>query len=276
MAEKILINGIATSEISSLDRGLQYGDGVFETVSVQNSKLLCWDEHISRLESGCKRLNITFPDSETIKEEALTLVENKQQAVVKIIITRGVGGRGYASPETQKPNRIISVYPFPEYPEENTTKGITVHICEHRYGQNPALAGIKHLNRLEQVLARSEWTSSEIAEGFVLDQDNNVIEGTMSNVFLVKGNVLSTPDLTNCGVEGIIRNKIIELLPTLNINFEERNISLTELNDADEIFICNSVIGVWPVTKLNDITFPIGEKTQQIKKLLQDSSSITS
>ena len=275
MAENTLINGIATTEISFLDRGLQYGDGVFETIATEKGLLLCWDEHIKRLEAGCKRLNIPAQDSEILKREALALIDSNKKSVIKIIITRGQGGRGYAAPDQPEANRIVSLFPFPEYPADNSN-GISVRICDYRYAQNEALAGIKHLNRLEQVMARSEWTDTAIAEGVVLDNKNNVIEGTMSNIFCVKDDVLSTPELNLCGVEGIIRNKILELAPTLEINSQVKLISLDELKNADEIFVCNSVIGLWPVTKLEEQNFSVGNMTKQIRQTLLAANCIPS
>lgn len=279
MADNTLIDGKATTEISCLDRGLQYGDGVFETIAVNNGKLLCWNEHIERLNSGCERLNIPIQNSETLKNEALSLINplihSDKKSIVKLIITRGQGGRGYAIPEQVEPSRIVSLYPFPEYTKDNSN-GISVRICNYRYAHNETLAGIKHMNRLEQVMARSEWNNTDIAEGIVLDNESNVIEGTMSNLFCVINDVLLTPKLNLCGVEGVIRNKILELAPTSGINTEVKTISLDELKNADEIFVCNSVIGLWPVIKLEDQTFSIGKLSAQIKQALLETNSIPS
>jgi len=275
MADNILINGKSTAEISYMDRGLQYGDGVFETIAVNNGKLLCWDEHIERLNLGCKHLNIPLQNSETLKNEALSLIHSDNKAVIKLMITRGQGGRGYAMPEQTEPSRIVSLYPFPNHSEDNSN-GISMRICKYRYAHNETLAGIKHMNRLEQVIARSEWSNTDIAEGIVLDKENNVIEGTMSNIFCVINNVLLTPALNLCGVEGIIRNKIIELAPTLSMNIEVKTISLDELKSADEIFVCNSVIGLWPVIELEQQAFSIGKLSKKIRQALLDTNSIPS
>lgn len=271
-----LINGQQCNEISINDRGLQYGDGVFETIAVQDSSLLCWDEHINRLEAGCQRLKIPFSNKSLLKNEARSLIDPDEQGVLKIIITRGQGGRGYALPDNPSPNRIISLYPFPDYPEENASQGINVRMCDYRYSKNPDLAGIKHLNRLEQILARSEWNDTSIAEGIVLDIDDNVIEGTMSNLFCFIDNVLYTPDLTECGVAGVIRNQIIKLASGLNINLEIKKISQQTLKEADEVFLCNSVIGVWPVKMIDGELLPVGEKTKQIQQSLQENHYIPS
>lgn len=275
MADNTLINGKSTTEVSYLDRGLQYGDGVFETIVIDNGKLLCWDEHIERLNSGCKRLNIPIQNNETLKSEALSLIRSDKKSIIKIIITRGQGGRGYAIPEQTEPSRIVSLYPFASYPEDNAN-GISVRICEYRYAHNETLAGIKHMNRLEQVMARSEWSNTNIAEGVVLDKENNVVEGTMSNIFCVINNILLTPRLNLCGVEGVIRNKVLDLAPSLGINTEIKTVSLDELKDAGEIFVCNSVIGLWPVIKLEEQAFFVGNITKQIRQALIETNSIPS
>ncbi len=271
-----LVNGQPCNEININDRGLQYGDRLFETIAIQNGKLLCRNEHLIRLQQGCKQLNIPLPDRKVLEDETSFLIESVDHAVIKIIITRGQGGRGYALPNNAEPSRIISLYPWPEYASENYSNGINVRICDYRYANNPALAGIKHLNRLEQVLARSEWTDNSITEGLVMDQDSNIIEGTMSNFFCFFDNVLYTPDLSTCGVDGIIRNKIIEFAPDLKINIEIKNISLELINNADEVFVCNSIMGVWPVKAIDKKIFSVGEKTQQITQTLKERHCISS
>lgn len=276
MAQQTFINGLAMNEISFLDRGLQYGDGLFETIAVEDNLLLCWDEHLNRLEQGCKRLNISFPDATLLKDEAYSLVNAVGLGILKIIITRGQGGRGYAPPIVSEPCRIISLYPWPEYPAENYSDGINVRICDYRYAKNSVLAGIKHLNRLEQVLARSEWQDDSIAEGIVLDKEYHVIEGTMSNLFYISNNILYAPDLSSCGVEGIVRNKVIELAPGLGLSIDIKNLSLESLMNADEVFMCNSIIGVWPVKSIDMNAFSLGEKTQKIKRTLQKQHYIAS
>ncbi len=274
MAIKSLINGKSTDAVSLYDRGLQYGDGLFETIAVEDESLLCWDEHLERLQSGCSRLKIPIPNQDTLSAESQRLISSVKRGIIKIIITRGQGGRGYASPVNIEPTRIISLYPWPEYSFGNSDDGINVRVCNYRYAHNSMLAGIKHLNRLEQILARSEWTDSSIAEGVVLDHEENVIEGTMSNVFYIKNNTLYTPELSACGVDGVIRKKIITLAAELHLEICINKISLKSLMDADEAFMCNSIIGVWPIKKIDRKSFEVGDKTIQIKKTLQKQNFI--
>jgi len=274
MAEKYLVNGISSNEISAQDRGLHYGDGLFETIAVVNKKLLCWDEHIKRLVKGCEKLNIPTPDKKVLENEALSLLDNKEKAVVKIIITRGTGGRGYKIPENIKPARIVFISSWPDHVNKYSNTGINVRVCEYRYAKNSRLAGIKHLNRLEQIIARSEWNEEDITEGLVLDHDEHVIEGTMSNLFCISGNKLYTPDLTHSGIDGVIRSKIIDLSRELNFEIEIKNITLEFLLDMDEVFMCNSIMGVRPVKKIEDKKFDTHKKTDTIIKTLEEHEII--
>ncbi len=275
MAITSLINGNSSDAISLYDRGLQYGDGLFETIAVEDEKLLCWNEHLERLQIGCSKLKIPIPNQDTLSEEAQRLTSSVERGIIKIIVTRGQGGRGYALPVNIDSTRILSLYPWPEYSFGNPCDGIKVRVCNYRYAHNSVLAGIKHLNRIEQVLARSEWADRSIAEGIVLDNEENVIEGTMSNVFYIKGETLYTPELSACGVEGIIRQKVITLATELHLEVCINQISLKSLMDADEAFMCNSIIGVWPIKILDEKSFEVGDKTIQIKKILQKQNCIS-
>ncbi|MDH5572306.1 MAG: aminodeoxychorismate lyase [Gammaproteobacteria bacterium] len=262
----ILINGQAESAIAVTDRGLQYGDGLFETIAVINGQCPLWDRHIRRLKQGCDRLSLTCPDEYLLLEEATKLVSNNRQAVLKIIITRGTGERGYAYPLKSHTTRIMMCSAWPEFPVENTQTGIKVHLCATRLAQQPLLAGIKHLNRLEQVLARNEWQDKTIAEGILLDQDDNVIEGTVSNLFLVNNGRLQTPDLSLSGVAGVMRDLILEQASGLGIKTEIRKIRLEDVHRADEVFVCNSVIGIWPVVDIQNQLINVGDVTRELQR----------
>jgi 4-amino-4-deoxychorismate lyase len=179
--------------------------------------------------------------------------------VLKLLLTRGSGGRGYAPPPAPTPTRVLAVYPWPAHLCDNADKGVRVRVCCTRLGGSPALAGIKHLNRLEQVLARAEW-SDEYADGLMLDAQGDVIEGTMSNVLAVLDGRLVTPDVSRCGVAGVMRGLIMErardILPTA-----VTRVSLADLVRATEVFLANSIIGIWPVTQLDTEDIPGGGRT---------------
>ena len=250
-----LVNGMPGDAISIHDRGLQFGDGVFETIAVQSGNLLCREAHFSRLETGCRHLSITCPDRSLLERESDRLCESLASAVLKIIITRGSGGRGYHPPEEISANRILSVHEQPVYPSAYYRDGIDSYVCGGRIDHAPALAGIKHLNRLEQIILRREVAATPYPEGVVLDRNDNVVEGSMSNIFVVKDGKLITPDLSRCGIAGVIRKSIIELDKAAGRETAIRTIAREELFEADEIFYCNSVIGIWPVKRIGNKAF---------------------
>lgn len=272
-----LVNGKRRDVISVHDRGFQFGDGIFETVAVQDGELLCWKEHFERLETGCRRLSIQCPAQDLLKNEARRLCQPVDLAVLKIIVTRGTGGRGYRPGKHVSGNRVLAIHDWPGYPPEYSRNGIHSCICHRRIARSPELAGIKHLNRLEQVLLRQEIAATPYPEGVALDLFDNVVEGAMSNLFIIKNGILITPDLSLCGVEGVIRRLIIAMNRAAGNETVIREIKLEELLAADEIFYCNSLIGIWPVTRIGNKTFDSSKLTMEImKKLAEDNRIVAS
>jgi 4-amino-4-deoxychorismate lyase len=264
----IIINGIETDQISVLDRGFQYGDGLFETIRVVAGHPQYWQQHINRLMTGCEQLKIPFTEIDSLQNEAKKLCGQVDDGVLKITITRGVGGRGYAINQSLDANRVLAIFPAPHYPNECWTAGIVARVCQTRLGINPALAGIKHLNRLEQVMARTEWNDSSIREGLMMDAHDNIIEGTMTNVFSVRDNELMTPNLSRCGVKGVMREHVTEMATNEGHVVREIDLTLDDLYQSDELFVCNSLIGIWPVKQLETQCFTIGPISQHLQKVL--------
>jgi len=262
----ILVNGKQGMTVDLLDRGFQYGDGLFETIAVVDGQPARWERHMARLERGCERLAIPFPDPVLLRREAEQLSRGSERAVLKLIITRGSGGRGYRPPEQAKPTRVFARHAWPDFPPHFSGQGIELRICETPLGSNPRLAGIKHLNRLEQVLARSEWDDPEIPEGLMLATDGAVIEGTQSNLFMVREGRLRTPDLSHCGVAGIMRGVVIEQARALGIETVVGRVTLDDLGSADELFICNSLITIWPVQRLAEHRYSVGPITRSLQQ----------
>jgi 4-amino-4-deoxychorismate lyase len=246
----VLINGESGDTISAFDRGLQYGDGLFETLAVTAGRPCLWQRHWNRLQHGCERLGIPAPDPHRLYQEALREIGEQDRAVLKIILTRGAGGRGYAPPLDPQPLRIVTCSPWPDYPEKAANEGIVARICAARIPRDPTLAGIKHLNRLPQVMARREWDDPAVAEGLMLDSEDRVIEGTMTNLFLFKGAEIWTPDLSRSGVAGIVRGLLLERLRERGTVVRVTDIDQAELWQADGLFLSNSLIGIWPVREL--------------------------
>lgn len=237
---------------------------------------------MARLTAGCQKLRITPPEPALLLSEAMSLCAHGPDAVLKIMITRGVGKRGYALPTAAEPTRALLLSPLPSFPVSHYRDGVAVRICDTRLGNNPALAGAKHLNRLEQVLARAEWTDADIAEGLMLEissdsnnrkNNNNVIEGTMSNLFCVQtgesGPVLKTPLLDRCGVKGITRECVLEAAKTAGIAAEETRLNLDDLYASQELFLCNTLLGIWPVRQLGEQRFVPGPVTRQLSTALE-------
>ncbi len=260
----MLINGEPGTHISALDRGLQYGDGLFETIAVVDSRPCLWERHYRRLASGCERLGIPVPVADILLKEIQQEIGENDRGVIKITITRGEGGRGYSFPRSPEPNRIIHLSPWPDYPEDILSDGTRVRICNTRLGTNPTLAGMKHLNRLEQVMARSEWDDPEISEGLMLDARGRVIEGTMSNIFMFKGGILHTPDLTGCGVEGVMRGLVMEVAESLGLQVNIGQIGLSEAFQADSLMLTNSLIGIWPVKNLEEREYDLSHLNRRL------------
>jgi 4-amino-4-deoxychorismate lyase len=223
-----------------------------------------------RLREGCRRLNIPLPDEGRLHAEAHRLIAGCERCVLKVIITRGPGGRGYRAPPAATPTRVLQVSPWPGFPSACRDCGVAIRLCSQRLGINPALAGIKHLNRLEQVLARQEWDDPDIHEGLLCDTSGNVIEGTMSNLFVVHGEKLLTPDLARCGVAGIMRSVILELAGRLGIESVVRVLPLAELEAADELFLTNGIIGIWPVIRLEQAGYRKGPITRELQTQLAE------
>ncbi|WP_333874895.1 aminodeoxychorismate lyase [Methylobacter sp.] len=267
----ILINGESREHIEIADRGFQYGDGLFETIEVRNGQAVFLERHLERLNAGCQRLFIPFQDTELLRFEAGELCRrwalgiHSRQAVLKIIITRGSGGRGYRQPDVIRPTRVLSLHPYPDYPEIYREQGIVARICATRLGLNSTLAGIKHLNRLEQVMARAEWNNSAIQEGLMLDVNDHVIEGTMTNLFYIKNNSLYTAVLAQSGVAGIMRGMIMRISADHGLSIIEHVFTTDELFSADEVFVCNSIIGIWPVKQIDTTHFSVGPITKSIQ-----------
>jgi len=260
-----LINGSFDHAISPFDRGFAYGDGVFRTMQIRDGLPVSWPFHYQKLVADCAAIGIVCPSAELLMSDLQQLFpihehdENEVQ-VAKIIITRGEGERGYAPPAVTIPTRVIIKSSMPQYAASHYQQGVQLHVCEIRLGAQPKLAGIKHLNRLENVLARMEWRDDSIFDGLLLDQQGNVIECTMSNIFARYGNYLYTPDLSLCGVAGITRQRILGLETVLDLSADVTTLSLEKVLQADEVIICNSLYGAFQVKT-------IGSKTWATQKL---------
>jgi 4-amino-4-deoxychorismate lyase len=265
-----LVNGKPQEVVSVFDRGLNYGDGVFETILCRNASPTLWALHLDRLCLGLAKLKIALEASviEHYKDKLLAQVMAdglEAQGLLKIIVTRGVGARGYA-PAGSSPMVVMNWFVKSLVSVDRAEHGVSADICAIKLSRNTQLAGIKHLNRLEQVMAAQELQASDADEGLLLDTENNVVEAISKNIFLVKRGVLYTPLLTHAGVKGVMREHIINIIaPALGLAVSEQDIAASSLTEFDEAFVCNSVQGLWPLKSIGDKKLVIG----RISKLIQ-------
>ena len=265
-----LVNGVPAGVLPVTDRGLQFGDGVFETIAVRDGRPVWLRDHLDRLHEACQRLRFRrSPDLPQLEQEAMQLCRGQDEAVLKIIVTRGCSGSGYRTADGE-PNRILLLNEGSRHNAIVARVGIEAGICQQRLGVNPTLAGIKHLNRLEQVLGRMEC-EGRWQEGLMRDPEDNIVEGTMSNLFLVSGDRLVTPSLARAGVEGITRARILAIARRMGIHCDIRDVSADELATIDGMFVCNSLIGIWPVTRFEGRSLPIGDLTGELQQRLLES-----
>lgn len=271
-----LVNGEISSSIDVTDRGLQFGDGVFETIRIDRGRLVWWQQHMSRLLEGCRRLHFSnLPDVDVLLKEAAQLSDNCSEGALKIIITRGFSNCGYTIPHGISPNRILLMRPGVRNTAQ-AKQGISLGVCQQRITSTANLSGIKHLNRLEQVLARMECATEGWDEGLMLNERDKVMEGSMSNIFVWQYDHLFTPLLDNAGVEGITRGIIIKLAEKCGIAVEQGELDILDLPNVDELFVCNSLVGIWPVSQLKimqsgQLNFEIGDKTRFLQQQLEEA-----
>jgi len=265
---RYLINGGYASHITPMDRGLSYGDGVFRTLKVLSRCPDNWSLHYQKLSQDCSALGIVCPSQELLLNDMEVLFQETSSGIAKIIVTRGEGERGYAPPAVTSPTRIVMRCALPTYPAHYLTHGVKLFACDTRLSHQPKLAGVKHLNRLENVLARSEWQDPDFADGVMLDIMDKVIECTSANLFVRKGDVLLTPSLHQCGVAGVTRERVLTLAPELKLRAVVKLLSMDEVFDADEWIICNSVYGAWQVSEYQHCTWPMGELAADLRRLI--------
>lgn len=252
---KILINGQIQGLIEVADRSLHYGDGLFETIRVRDGRLCRWPQHDRRLAFGAMRLGIPRPEPDPLLTEALSIAHGLDDGVLKIILTRGIGGRGYRPPPAALPQRILLTYPLPPAADRFREAGVAVRYCRTFASVNPALAGIKHLNRLDSVLARHEWDDPAIVEGLMFDPFGALVGGTMTNVFLWDGERFLTPSLERSGIAGTLRALLIEMATASGIDCIETQLERGALEQASGLLLTNAIAGVWPVRELAGRSF---------------------
>lgn len=283
----ILVNNQPQDHIPVANRGLAYGDGLFETMLYRSGDIALWSSHLDRLLLGLDRLNINLDPARLQQhmQTTLQLIQQKTQdssastsstniGVCKLIVTRGDGvARGYM-PDDQAMSSLISIYtPLSSEARESnqslSQQGVKVHYCQERIIASPTLAGIKSLNQLPYVLASGERQTLDVQEGVMLDSRDQVIEATARNLFIVKDGVLVTPLLNTAGVAGVMRRWVIEMAKANSWVVKETQLSVGDISNADEVFLTNSITGIWPVITCEQQYWPVGPVTQRLQEWLQ-------
>jgi len=249
------INGKQDQNLSISNRGLAYGDGVFTTAKVSHGKVQLLFAHIERLIYSCQKLNITLPDVDKISTELTDVAQRFEHSVAKVIITSGQGGRGYSRQGCSSSTVIITFHPFPNNYNVWQKQGINLGVSDFHLGLNPSLAGLKHLNRLEQVLIRRELDQKQADDILVTDINGHIVETSCANLFWLQGNKLYTPDLSNSGVAGLIRQELLNKLPNIQIV----KAGLGDIVNAEAMIICNSIMGIVPVRQYQSRKFDINK-----------------
>lgn len=271
--DRWLINGDASDVIPADDRGLAYGDGLFETMALRDGRIRFLDLHLRRMSRGCLRLNIPFSVDEALRELLIGFVADQSNGTLKLIVTRGVGRRGYAPPVSASPSCLIG-FASTELSDE-PSRPARVSYCSTPIGRNPVLAGMKTLNRLEQVVARAEWSDADgFDEGLMLTDRDEVVCGTMTNLFLIRDRCLVTPLLDECGVEGVMRSQVMKLADTMDVEVKECRITPADIQSADAVFLTNALIGIWPVGWLDGKDFREHPMVLRLQATLADSASV--
>ncbi len=266
---KFLVNGEQSSSIDVNDRGLQFGDGVFETIRVHQGRPVWWQQHMDRLLEGCRRLRFThLPDDKVLRAEACELSADCLTGTLKIIVTRGTSSSGYAAPADIMPNRVLQLRSGTRH-QSKSGQGIMLGISEQRITGSQQLSGIKHLNRLEQVLARMQCQAEGWDECIMLDIEDKVVEGSMSNLFIWQQDRLLTPLLGQAGIKGICRERIMSVAAAQGIDVQQCQLGLDDLQKSDGLFVCNSLIGIWPVVRYAGRAFDTGANTRLLQAQLE-------
>lgn len=259
---RVLVDGVTAGTVSVFDRGLSYGDGLFETIRFSYGRAPLWSRHMQRLRESCVRLQLPVPDEALLLQESRLVATGLEHAVVRITLTRGVGERGYAPPDSPRTTRLVVGFDAPVMTGDAYTHGIRVRWCQTQLARQPLLAGMKHLNRLEQVLARAEWTDTSIAEGLLCDTEGQVISATMANLFAVIDGTLVTPVVDHSGIAGVARAEVLAVQPGAQVV----NIRPGELDRASEVFLSSSVRGILPVQAVGNTVYGPGPVTRALQQ----------
>jgi 4-amino-4-deoxychorismate lyase len=277
LPDAVLVDGTAWREglagtPSALDRGLHFGDGLFETIACRGGRPRFAGLHLQRLTLGCERLGIALPPPTELRAEIELLAADREASLVKVIVTRGPAtGRGYGARGDERPTRISLRYGWPPEDPRLQDEGVAVQLSEFRLGENAELAGLKHLSRLDLVLARRGLEAAGVDELLLFSSSGRLVSGSMTNVFLVEGGRLRTPRIDLCGVAGVMRRVVLRAAERAGLAVEEAALGREDLERAQEVFLTNARVGIWPVRRVHTRTLSPGPLTRRVQQLIAPS-----
>ncbi len=246
---RILHDGRPCAEAAATSRALHYGDGVFRTLLWHEGQAVDWTAQVDKLGGDCAALGLEPPDAAGLSAEVADAATDLPRAAVKIIVARRATDRGYA-PHGSASERWVLAYPLQAFADIDYREGVHAIFSNVCLSSQPLLAGVKHLNRLDQILASRGWPA-DVREALMSDAEGRVICGTRSNLFVVRHDRLLTPRLDRCGVAGIMRSKIIDCARDMHLHVQEAELHSETCREADEAFISNALIGIWPLRSLD-------------------------
>ncbi len=263
-----LVNGQPQDFLSVSDRSFQFGDGCFSTLLTCKKQIQAWNYHRERLVSCLKVLCISEPNWHQVYEWCNSVVLDGEKSGLKIHISRGTGRRGYGIAGASTPTVTITAFDYPLHYNEWISKGVSLGICETHLGHQPLLAGLKHNNRLEQVLVKAEIEHNDWNDAVVCDLEGKVIETSVANLFWVDSDFrLCTPKLNLSGVSGVMRKQVIEEAITKKVTLIERDFTINEILNAKEVFMTNALLQVCPITSIDKTHFEIGSLTKTFQEI---------
>nr|WP_258404991.1 aminodeoxychorismate lyase [Shewanella psychrotolerans] len=273
MSGLLWVNGARQETVSAFDRGLAYGDGLFATMRCTKEGVLFIDTHMARLTQSAKRLGIQWQPSIELKQLIASLVQQEHKSFngdfcLKLLLSRGVGGRGYQPPEKAATTEVISFHPIPSHYRQWQSTGIALQTSNMRLALQTRLAGMKHLNRLEQVLIKAQILGEGFDDWLVLDTQNTIIESSMANLFLIKNSQVVTPSLHLSGVAGVMREQLIYWFIESGFDIDIRPVTYSELGEFEHVLLSNSLFGVVGINRIDQWFFSPSELIQKIIRTL--------
>ncbi len=260
------VNGVESDLVARTDRSFQYGDGCFTTILMRDGKPEFWQHHVERMDRSLNQLLIPSPNWTQVADWVRMAAMPESVAGIKIHISRGEGGRGYSPTQVYSPSVTISAFAFPDHYKVLRQQGMHLGVCRQRLGLNPMLAGLKHNNRLEQVVLKGEMDQQGLVDGVALDIEGYVVETTMANLFWRHADKWFTPALDFAGVAGVMRRNVLDQLRAEQQCVEQGRYPLSHLEQSDEIFMTNAILGIAPVVSLGEIHYTAGNQTRRLQE----------